>query len=160
MPVSVFIIMTRIHPGEHKVRCFRAIFNRNFLHFVNFRPMNWYQFSHRVNNWYQYVTDFIPIFFMCERNMHVVKIPVAIMQIPHIDKVSHKAAAFYIGTHSIVRSRRQLIYLNEIRHMCELLVPILLLMRNWCQFFSCVRNCYQFFGFDVIGISTNSTHVR
>ena len=108
VPVSVFIIMTRIHPDEHKVRCCRAIFNRNFLHFVNFRPMNWYQFSHRVNNWYQYVTDFIPIFFMCERNMHVVKIHVAIMQIPHIDKVSHKAAAFYIGTHSIVRSRRQL----------------------------------------------------
>ena len=108
MPLSVFIIMTRIHPGEHKVRCCRVIFNRNFLHFVNFRPMNWYQFSHRVNNWYQYVTDFIPIFFMCERNMHVVKIHVAIMQIPHIDKVSHKAAAFYIDTHSIVRSRRQL----------------------------------------------------
>ena len=70
--------------------------------------MNWYQFSHRVNNWYQYVTDFIPIFSMCERNMLVVKIHVAIMQIPHIDKVPHKAAAFYIGTHSIVRIRGEL----------------------------------------------------
>ena len=45
---------------------------------------------------------------MCERNMHVVKIHVAIMQIPNIDKVPHKAAAFYIGTNSIIRSRRQL----------------------------------------------------
>ena len=29
--------------------------------------------------------------------------------------------------------------------MCELLVPILLLVRNWCQFFSCMRYWYQFF---------------
>ena len=45
---------------------------------------------------------------MCERNKHIVKFHVAITQIPHIDKVPHKAAAFYIGTHSIVRGRRQL----------------------------------------------------
>ena len=31
--------------------------------------------------------------------MHVVKFHVAIMQIPYIDKVPHKAAAFYIVTH-------------------------------------------------------------
>ena len=91
--------------------------------------------------------------------MHIVKIHVAIMQIPHIDKVPHKAAAFYIGTHSIVRSHRQL-YQNEILHMCELLVPILLLVRNWCQFFSCVRYWYQIFRLDVRGIITNSTHVK
>ena len=34
--------------------------------------------------------------------MLVVKFLIAIMQIPHIDKVPHKAAAFYIGTHTIV----------------------------------------------------------
>ena len=90
-----------------------------------FQAKNWYQFSHCVIKWYQYVTDFIPIFFICERNMHVVKFHVAIMQIPHIDKVPHKAAAFYIGTHSIVRSHTQL-YIKM-------------------RFFTCVNYWYQFF---------------
>ena len=52
--------------------------------------------SQCVKNWFQYVTDFIPIFLTCERNMHVVKFHVATMHIPNIDKIHPKAAAFCI----------------------------------------------------------------
>ena len=34
-----------------------------------------------MKNWYQYITNFIPIFLTCERNAHVVKFYVAIMSI-------------------------------------------------------------------------------
>ena len=63
--------------------------------------------------------------------------------------------------------------LVPIPHMCEVLVPILLILRNWYQFFSCVKNGINSSHVRVIGttlrkklrsqlwrIFTNSLHVR
>ena len=78
-----------------------------------------------MKNWYQYVTDFIPIFLTCERNTHVVKLYEGSMRILHIDKIPPSCCILnsiqILHTLTIVGRCGQLI---EILHMCEDLVPV------------------------------------
>ena len=51
-------------------------------------------------NWYQYVTDFIPISHKCVRITHVLKKHIAFMRILHIDKIHPNYFAFFIDSNS------------------------------------------------------------